>query len=163
MGRCGRTTVLAELGRADRAARTGVTLRPHRRAGALWETAVRGVRAGAVITAVTTAMFDANMARAEDLDAGKTGPKLFATNCTSCHRTPKGLAKRKGWFLAGFLQVHYTASRASASELAAYLTSLDHPAANGPPRGVPPRRSPAPAERRREQMPRPPVALGKPP
>jgi mono/diheme cytochrome c family protein len=121
------------------------------------------MRAGAVLAAVATLLFDATMAQAEDLDAGKTGPKLFATNCASCHRTPKGLAKRNGWFLASFLQVHYTTNRASAGELAAYLTSLDRPAAGRPPRGAPPRRSATPAEQRREPILRPPVALAKPP
>jgi hypothetical protein len=30
---------------------------------------------------------------AEDFDAGKSAPQLSAFNCSSCHRTPYGLAK----------------------------------------------------------------------
>src|SRR6516162_2861067 len=38
---------------------------------------------------------------AEDFDAGKSAPQLFASNCSSCHRTPYGLAKRmNNWSLA---------------------------------------------------------------
>jgi mono/diheme cytochrome c family protein len=61
-------------------------------------------------------------AHAEDFDAGKSGPQLFASNCSTCHHTPRGLAKRmNSWSLNGFLQEHYTASRASADTLTAYL------------------------------------------
>jgi mono/diheme cytochrome c family protein len=61
-------------------------------------------------------------AHAEDFDAGKSGPQLFASNCSTCHRSPRGLAKRmNSWSLNGFLREHYTASRASADTLSAYL------------------------------------------
>jgi mono/diheme cytochrome c family protein len=61
-------------------------------------------------------------AHAEDFDAGKSGPQLFASNCSTCHRTPRGLAKHmNGWSLNGFLQEHYTATRASSDALSAYL------------------------------------------
>lgn len=64
-------------------------------------------------------------ATAEDLDAGKSAPQLFASNCSSCHRTPYGLAKRMNrWSLDSFLQEHYTASRASAGTLSAYLIDV---------------------------------------
>jgi len=63
---------------------------------------------------------------AEDFDAGKSAPQLFASNCSSCHRTPYGLAKRmNNWSLDSFLREHYTASRASADTLSAYLVGLD--------------------------------------
>src|SRR5262249_23711500 len=64
--------------------------------------------------------------RAQDLDAGKSGEKLFASNCTMCHRTSRGLAKqsnRLSLFL--FLRQHYTTSQATAGELAAYLVATD--------------------------------------
>ena len=38
-------------------------------------------------------LLNAGPARAQDLDAGKSGQRLFATNCATCHRTPRGLAK----------------------------------------------------------------------
>jgi hypothetical protein len=63
---------------------------------------------------------------AEDFDAGKSAPQLFASNCSSCHRTPYGLAKHmNNWSLDGFLREHYTASYTSAATLSAYLVGLD--------------------------------------
>jgi hypothetical protein len=62
-------------------------------------------------------------ASAEDLDAGKSGPRLFASNCSGCHRSPKGLAKsHSAGSLQGFLRQHYSTGPATAAELAAYLT-----------------------------------------
>ena len=62
---------------------------------------------------------------AEDFDAGKSAPQLFASNCSSCHRTPYGLAKHmNNWSLDSFLREHYTASRASADTLSTYLIGL---------------------------------------
>jgi mono/diheme cytochrome c family protein len=63
-------------------------------------------------------------AHAEDFDAGKSGPQLFASNCSTCHHTPRGLAKHmNSWSLDGFLREHYTATRASADALSAYLVA----------------------------------------
>jgi hypothetical protein len=65
-------------------------------------------------------------ADAEDFDAGKSARQLFASDCSSCHRTPYGLAKRlNSWSLDSFLREHYTASRASADTLSAYLVGMD--------------------------------------
>ena len=66
---------------------------------------------------------------AQDLDTGKSGERLFAANCASCHRTPRGLAKQSSMFLASFLREHYTSSRQSANELAAYLAANSAPPA----------------------------------
>jgi len=67
-------------------------------------------------------VLDAGPAHSQDLDAGKSGQGLFATNCSSCHRTPRGLAKRTNRIsLFYFLREHYTASQASANELTTYL------------------------------------------
>jgi hypothetical protein len=66
------------------------------------------------------------LARAQDLDQGKSGAQLFATNCRDCHHSPKGLAKdRFSWTLSSFLEEHYTSSPASAQALTAYLQSID--------------------------------------
>jgi len=68
----------------------------------------------------------ADAVKPEDFDAGKSAPQLFASNCSSCHRTPYGLAKHmNNWSLDSFLREHYTASRASADTLSAYLVGLD--------------------------------------
>src|SRR5262245_53242661 len=57
----------------------------------------------------------------QDLDAGKTGPQLFAQDCAACHRSPRGLVKSmSGGSLVSFLRQHYTSSSASAGALAAY-------------------------------------------
>lgn len=72
------------------------------------------------------ALLNAQPTRAQDLDAGKSGERLFATNCTMCHRTPRGLAKNTNRLsLFYFLRQHYTSSQASAGEVAAYLLASE--------------------------------------
>jgi mono/diheme cytochrome c family protein len=72
-------------------------------------------------------------ARAENLDAGKSGARLFAESCTACHRSARGLAKgRFRLTLYLFLQQHYASSSDSASALTSYLQSVDTPAAAAP-------------------------------
>ncbi len=62
----------------------------------------------------------------ENLDSGKTGAQLYASDCAICHKTPAGLTKNSGIMgLDGFLREHYTASRESAGAIAAYLQSVD--------------------------------------
>jgi mono/diheme cytochrome c family protein len=67
-------------------------------------------------------------AQAQNLDQDKTGAKLFATTCTDCHRSARGLAKGRFsvtlWF---YLQQHYTSSSSTARTLTAYLQSVDTP------------------------------------
>jgi hypothetical protein len=64
----------------------------------------------------------ADSAAAQDYDAGKTGPQLFASDCAACHKSPGGLAKGKDrGALTSFLVEHYTSRRESAQLLAAYL------------------------------------------
>jgi mono/diheme cytochrome c family protein len=99
--------------------------------------------------AVLTAAVDA-----QNLDQGKSAPKLFADGCATCHRSPRGLAKgRFSFTLSMFLKDHYTSGSNEASALASYLTSVDsvppphaakraHPAAGSrsslrPPASVP--------------------------
>jgi hypothetical protein len=61
-------------------------------------------------------------ARAENLDAGKSAPALFAATCQTCHSSPRGLSKDRGsGGLTSYLQEHYTSSPQSAAALAAYL------------------------------------------
>ena len=83
-------------------------------------------------------------AQAENLDAGKSAPALFASACAACHSSPRGLAKDRGaGGLASYLQEHYTSSPQSAAALAAYLVANP-----GNPRGkqVPVARNPAAPE-----------------
>jgi hypothetical protein len=66
----------------------------------------------------------------QDLDAGKTGPQLFAQDCVACHRSPQGLTKKlSGGSLVSFLRQHYTSSLASANTVAAYLLTVPGPRA----------------------------------
>jgi hypothetical protein len=97
------------------------------------------------------------IARAQDLDQGKSGAELFAATCAECHRSPRGLVKERfSWTLSLFLQQHYASSWTSARTLTAYLESVDAPRGKLPPgsrgsmppaanaSGWPPLRPPAP-------------------
>src|SRR4051812_36584736 len=65
-------------------------------------------------------------AQAENLDAGKSGARLFADNCKTCHRSARGLAKgRFRLTLYLFLQKHYSSGSDSAWALTSYLESVD--------------------------------------
>src|SRR5882672_5568771 len=78
-------------------------------------------------TLAVIAVFAATSAGAqENLDSGKSAPKLFAESCAACHRSARGLAK--GQFslsLYLFLQKHYAANSSSAWALTSYLESVD--------------------------------------
>jgi hypothetical protein len=65
-------------------------------------------------------------ANAQNIDQGKSAAKLFADGCTTCHRSPRGLAKgRFKLTLYLFLKDHYASNADSASTLADYLESVD--------------------------------------
>lgn len=71
----------------------------------------------------------AGAAQAQDLSAGKTPAQLFQLNCSTCHKSARGLAAAgasRGGFsgLEGFLAEHYTSSGRSAEIIAAYLKSV---------------------------------------
>ena len=99
---------------------------------------------GASLAAITLLVSAA--ASSENLDSGKSGAKLFADSCATCHRNARELAKgRFRLTLFFFLQKHYAASSSSAWELTSYLESLDGAArprsraaaAKPPPNGSP--------------------------
>lgn len=72
------------------------------------------------------AVLTGTAAHAQNLDQGKSAPKLFADGCAACHRSPRGLAKgRFKLTLYLFLKEHYASGPDSASELASYLVSVD--------------------------------------
>jgi mono/diheme cytochrome c family protein len=67
-------------------------------------------------------------ALAQNLDQGKSAPKLFADGCATCHRSARGLAKgRFSLTLYLFLQDHYASNSSSAWALTSYLESVDSP------------------------------------
>jgi len=77
---------------------------------------------GLALAAVLTAA----VAHAQNLDEGKSPAKLFANGCSTCHRSPRGLAKgRFSLTLYWFLREHYATGPDSAKALAAYLESVD--------------------------------------
>jgi hypothetical protein len=91
---------------------------------------LRGVMAtilrGRILFALGVAAVLGGAARAENLDAGKSGARLFADSCATCHRSAKGLTKsRFRLTLYFFLQQHYASNSSSAWELSSYLESVD--------------------------------------
>ena len=64
-------------------------------------------------------------AEAQNLDQGKSAPKLFSESCVTCHRSPRGLAKGRFTLTTYmFLQKHYVSGASSAWALASYLNSV---------------------------------------
>jgi mono/diheme cytochrome c family protein len=84
-------------------------------------------RSGRALALAAIAMLSCTAAVAqENLDAGKTAPKLFAESCSACHRSAKGLAKgRFSFTLYLYLQKHYASNSSSAWALTQYLESVD--------------------------------------
>jgi mono/diheme cytochrome c family protein len=97
-------------------------------------------------------------ARAENLDEGKSGSRLFADSCASCHHGARGLSKgRFRLTLYLFLQQHYASNSGSAWELASYLESVDE-APRGRPRTAAATRPSAPSAKQRSSL-RPPAPI----
>jgi len=73
-------------------------------------------------------LFIGSAAHAQNLDQGKSGPRLFADSCATCHRSARGLAKGRFRFtLFMYLKDHYATSSGTAWELDSYLESADIP------------------------------------
>src|SRR5882762_1543409 len=83
----------------------------------------RFVLAGAIIAAAA----GVTQLRAQSvLSDPKDAPKVFASTCSACHKSPQGLAKSGQ--VAGFLRQHYTTGAEMSAAMAAYLVA----AGNGP-------------------------------
>jgi hypothetical protein len=88
----------------------------------------------------------------ENLDSGKSGAQLFASNCAICHKSAQALNKSGGLFgLSSFLREHYTTSRESAAVLTAYLESLGRAPAPAKRAGTPKRTAKGDAKGNAEQ------------
>lgn len=101
-------------------------------------------RSGRLFALAAIAVLTCTAARAqENLDAGKSAPKLFADSCAACHRSARGLSKgRFSFTLYLYLQKHYASNSSSAWALTSYLESVDA-AKRGPTRAA--SNAPAPA------------------
>jgi hypothetical protein len=51
----------------------------------------------------------------------RDAPRIFASTCSTCHKSPRGLAK--SGFVAGFLRQHYTTGPEMSAAMAAYLVA----------------------------------------
>jgi hypothetical protein len=90
------------------------------------------------------AMTPVDLARAQNLDAGKPASQIFAEVCANCHKSPREVRNNPS---TSFLREHYTTGSEMASSMAAYLTALggDSRAPNAPNAGQPrPKAPPAP-------------------
>jgi hypothetical protein len=104
---------------------------------------VRAVSCGCILLALGVALSVISIpARAQNLDEGKSGVRLFAESCTTCHHRAKGLTNgRFRLSLYFFLQQHYASNSGTAWELASYLESVDE-TPRGRPRSAPTKRPP---------------------
>ena len=86
---------------------------------------------GRLAICVVALAFAGSASAQENLDQGKSGAQLYASDCAICHKVPQAVAKSGGVFgMEGFLRQHYTASRESAASIANYLKGFgDMPAA----------------------------------
>ena len=84
---------------------------------------VRAVAVGALVVLAGTAA-----SAQENLEQGKSGAQLFATDCAICHKSPQALVK-DGYPTEGFLRVHYASSREMAAAVSAYLRGIARPEA----------------------------------
>jgi hypothetical protein len=82
----------------------------------------RGIRLALGVLALA---FASGAGAQENLDLGKSGAQLFASDCAICHKTTAGLSKGRLLGLDSFLREHYTASRESAGAIAAYIQATD--------------------------------------
>ena len=77
----------------------------------------RIILAGTLLAGVGVAAVRAQTVLGDPRDAART----FAANCSTCHKSPRGLAKSGS--VAGFLRQHYTTGPEMSAAMAAYLVS----------------------------------------
>jgi hypothetical protein len=116
-------------------------------------------------------------AQPTDYSAGKSPPQLFASDCSACHASSRGLSKGKpANVLARFLREHYTTKQETAAALAGFLASAGNAgpeprSARQPqqgrgaqrPTGVPPTPPPEAAEPSDDPVRRPPRGIANAP
>ena len=81
-------------------------------------------RITAAVTLLISCLVSPAWAQVQNLEAGKSASQLFASTCTACHKSPRGLLKSVSpGSLPGFLREHYTTSGDMASQLSSFLIS----------------------------------------
>jgi hypothetical protein len=78
----------------------------------------RFVLAGAIVAAAAGVT---KLSAQSVLSDPKDAPKVFASTCSACHKSPQGLAKSGQ--VAGFLRQHYTTGAEMSAAMAAYLVA----------------------------------------
>lgn len=78
----------------------------------------RFVLAGAIVAAAAGVT---KLSAQSVLNDPKDAPKVFASTCSTCHKSPQGLAKSGQ--VAGFLRQHYTTGAEMSAAMAAYLVA----------------------------------------
>jgi mono/diheme cytochrome c family protein len=95
-----------------------------------------------LLAAGAITLFACAAAHAQNLDEGKSGARLFAESCVTCHHRARGLTNgRFRLSLYLFLQEHYASNSSAAWELSSYLESVDE-TPRGRPRAAAARRAP---------------------
>jgi hypothetical protein len=80
------------------------------------------VLVGAAVSATVAVGIGGAQLRAQtQLADPKDAPKIFASTCSACHKSPQGLAKSGQ--VAGFLRQHYTTGPEMSAAMAAYLVA----------------------------------------
>jgi hypothetical protein len=77
----------------------------------------RAIVIGTLLAGLGIAAVRAQTVLGDPRDAAKT----FASNCSTCHKSPRGLAKSGS--VAGFLRQHYTTGPEMSAAMAAYLVA----------------------------------------
>jgi mono/diheme cytochrome c family protein len=114
---------------------TGLTAKTADREGRILHNTMRAISCRCILLVVgIAALLTLAPLRAQNLDEGKSGARLFAETCVTCHHRARGLTKgRFRLSLYLFLQQHYVSNSSAAWELASYLESVDE-APRGRPR-----------------------------
>src|SRR5262245_64021452 len=78
-----------------------------------------------LVSGIVMALLGSNVVAQESLDRGKTPVQLFASHCSVCHKSPRGLAKSGGLFgLDRFPPKNYMISRQKADAMYDYTRRL---------------------------------------
>jgi hypothetical protein len=81
----------------------------------------RAVWIGAVLATLAIGVGGARLQAQTQLADPKDAPRIFASTCSACHKSPQGLAKSGQ--VAGFLRQHYTTGPEMSAAMAAYLVA----------------------------------------